>query len=252
MEERAFRGIWIPKEIWLSKELTLQEKVFLVEIDSLDNDNGCFASNKYFAEFFGLSNSRASQVVKSLQEKGYIKIDYIKKGKETINRIIRINRPPYPYLINNTGYLENETGYLESCNTPIKFSKEEYLENCKDNNILNNNTNINNIVSKKPTRHKYGEYKNVLLSDEELEKLKTEFPNDYNQRIDRLSEYMESTGKHYKSHLATIRSWARKDKPKKNSISELPNWFENQDGIKEETKVNDDELEKMMAKLGGE
>ena len=35
--ERAFKGIWIPAEIWLSKELKIMEKLFLVEIDSLDN-----------------------------------------------------------------------------------------------------------------------------------------------------------------------------------------------------------------------
>lgn len=61
-------------------------------------------------------------------------------------------------------------------------------------------------------RHRYGEYQNVLLSDSELEKLKAEFPTDWEQRIERLSEYIASTGKRYKSHLATIRSWARKDK----------------------------------------
>lgn len=62
-----------------------------------------------------------------------------------------------------------------------------------------------------PSRHKYGSYSNVLLSDEELEKLKAEFP-DWERRIERLSEYIASSGKKYKSHLATIRSWARKDK----------------------------------------
>ena len=65
-----------------------------------------------------------------------------------------------------------------------------------------------------PTRHKYGEYKNVLLSDTDMEKLKTEFPDDYNTRIERLSEYIASTGKVYKNHLATIRCWARKEKNK--------------------------------------
>ena len=54
-------------------------------------------------------------------------------------------------------------------------------------------------------------YKNVLLSDEELQKLISEFPLDYESRIERLSEYMASSGRHYKSHLATIRSWARSD-----------------------------------------
>lgn len=67
----------------------------------------------------------------------------------------------------------------------------------------------------KTTRHKYGQYNNVLLSDEEMEKLKTEFPDDYNDRIERLSSYIASTGKKYKNFLATIRNWARNDKPKK-------------------------------------
>lgn len=50
--ERAFKGVWIPKEIWLSKELTLTEKVFLTEIESLDNSDGCFASNEHFGNVF--------------------------------------------------------------------------------------------------------------------------------------------------------------------------------------------------------
>lgn len=141
--ERSFKGIWIPKEIWLSKELTLQEKVFLVEIDSLDNEDGCFASNAYFGDFFGLSNGRVSQVIKSLNEKGYITVTLEREGKQIIRRIIKINRPPYP-IYNFKGYLENERGYLESDNTPIKFSKEGYLENDKENNTLFNKLNYNN------------------------------------------------------------------------------------------------------------
>ena len=63
----------------------------------------------------------------------------------------------------------------------------------------------------KTIRHKYGEYKNVLLSDSDLEKLKSEFPSDYEIRIENLSSYIASTGKTYKNHLATIRNWARKE-----------------------------------------
>ena len=66
---------------------------------------------------------------------------------------------------------------------------------------------------KKEARHKYGAYGNVLLSDDDYGKLMAEFPADYLQRIERLSEYMASSGKSYKNHLATIRSWARKEKP---------------------------------------
>ncbi len=67
----------------------------------------------------------------------------------------------------------------------------------------------------KPTRHKYGLYENVLLTDEDYQKLQEEFPHDYSVRIERLSEYIASTGKKYKNHLATIRNWARNDVQKK-------------------------------------
>ena len=60
-------------------------------------------------------------------------------------------------------------------------------------------------------KKRYGLYQNVFLTDEDLERLREEFPSDYLERIERLSEYTASTGKSYKNHLATIRSWARKE-----------------------------------------
>ena len=66
------------------------------------------------------------------------------------------------------------------------------------------------ITPAAPIRHKYGQYQNVLLSDDDMRKLQSEFP-DWKDRIERLSEYMASAGKQYKSHLATIRSWSRRD-----------------------------------------
>lgn len=80
----------------------------------------------------------------------------------------------------------------------------------------------------KTSRHKYGLYHNVLLSDEEMEKLRVEFPADYQNRIERLSEYMASTGKSYKNCLATIRNWARRDKEKnQKDLSEDGKWHVN-------------------------
>ena len=67
---------------------------------------------------------------------------------------------------------------------------------------------------KKGIKHKYGEYKNVLLSEEELERLQEELP-DWRNMIERLSEYIASSGKKYKSHYATLRSWHRRE-PKSN------------------------------------
>ena len=63
MTKRAFKGIWIPSTIWLDKDISIHEKVMLAEIDSLDNKDGCFASNAYFAEFFSLSKRRVSTII---------------------------------------------------------------------------------------------------------------------------------------------------------------------------------------------
>ena len=57
----------------------------------------------------------------------------------------------------------------------------------------------------------YGEFQNVLLTDDELEKLKTKFNSHYTEKIENLSEYLKSKNKKYSSHYATILMWARKD-----------------------------------------
>lgn len=70
---RDFKGIWIPKEIWLDKRLNALDKIILAEIDSLDNDeNGCFASNKYIAEFCGCSETKVSTAISKLIDFGYL------------------------------------------------------------------------------------------------------------------------------------------------------------------------------------
>ncbi len=162
--KRAFKGIWIPKEVWESKELTLQQKVMLVEIDSLDNEKGCYASNKYFSEFFGISSGRVSQVINELIDKGYLNAEYIKEDNQILGRILKIQSPPYPVKVFrklNRGYLENDEG-------GIKYSKGGYLENYKDNNIIynninNNNNNIYDFLQKELGR---------TLSSTEIEKVK--------------------------------------------------------------------------------
>lgn len=131
---RDFKGVWIPKEIWLSTDLNLQEKAFIVEIHSLDNENGCFAGNAYFAEFFQLSKSRVSQIIKGLEEKGLIRTNYIYKpdSKEIDKRIIRINEDGYFKILG-----------IKDINRGIKDIKEGYLGNATDNN-----PNLNNPIKK--------------------------------------------------------------------------------------------------------
>ena len=64
----------------------------------------------------------------------------------------------------------------------------------------------------------FGRYENVFLSDTELAELQADFPTVWQEYIERLSEYMASTGRTYKNHAATIRRWAAEDLRKDNSI----------------------------------
>src|SRR5947209_9218083 len=84
---RDFKGIWIPKEIWLSDQLSLMEKVLFVEIHSLDNERGCFASNKYFADFFGIHPRRIAAHISSLKSKGFVTVTVRNRNE----RVIRVN-----------------------------------------------------------------------------------------------------------------------------------------------------------------
>ena len=76
----------------------------------------------------------------------------------------------------------------------------------------------------KPAKHKYGECKNVLLTDRELERLKSIFPTDWQERIDDLSWYMASKGEPYKDHYATIRNWERKNARKAKDKPDDKKW----------------------------
>ena len=67
MTNRDFKGVWIPKDVYLNTQLSLIEKILLVEIQSLDNEKGCFAGNTYFAEFLGVSITSISLGIKKLR-----------------------------------------------------------------------------------------------------------------------------------------------------------------------------------------
>lgn len=146
-----------------------------------------------------------------------------------------------------------------------RTTSEQQVNTNKNVNNIKNEKNVINIIpdsdepepapgkkskSDKPVKHKYGEYKNVLLTDEELDKLKTEY-SDWKDRIERLSSYVASTGKSYKSHYATIRNWARKDAEKPGRKEMVPSWMNKQNKFNDfqQRDYDFDELEaKLLAK----
>ena len=91
-------------------------------------------------------------------------------------------------------------------------ANESNLEPIKDKGLrIKDKGDKEKVKKEKPPKHKYGKYNNVLLSDIEMEKLQAEFPLDWEQRIENVSEYCASHGKNYTDYLATIRNWARRE-----------------------------------------
>ena len=89
------------------------------------------------------------------------------------------------------------------------------------------NVNILKTRNKKPEtrnkkeiiKEKFGEFENVLLSVDELQKLKSKLGAETESYIERLSSYIASSGKKYKSHYATILSWTQKDAKNSGGVS---------------------------------
>lgn len=102
----------------------------------------------------------------------------------------------------------------------------------------------------KPKKKKYGTYKHVLLSDDELQKLRDEYGEEMTKRcIVFLDEYTERKGYKCKSHYLTIKDWvldAVKERERKKRTTQriLPTYTQ------QEQKADDPEEKKeLMEKL---
>lgn len=165
-------------------------------------------TDKMLATIFRMKESTVTMALNTFSEFGMIEI---------VDGVITI---PNWGRHQNLDQLENKKQYMR--NYMKEYREKQKLLVCKTNsksNVSEADKDIEEDIDidkdnidkpQKNIRHKYGLYKNVLFTDDDLEKLKTEFV-DWEQRIERLSEYIASTGKSYKNHLATIRAWSRKE-----------------------------------------
>lgn len=85
--QRDFKGIWIPKDLWFDKTLNWQEKIILLEIDSLcTEEKGCYASNEYLADFCQCGITTISTCISKLIRNGYIYQESF-NGKQRVLRM---------------------------------------------------------------------------------------------------------------------------------------------------------------------
>lgn len=180
------------------------------------------------AQQFGISKREATNAVVALEKIGVVRrhLRTIDVNGTKMANVLFLELVPKALLALTCGEVtpitfKSDTSHVQKGDlsrsevTPLTFKSETNTENTIENTTETSTRDRATVTApakaapeKKGT---YGCYGNVKLSDTDLSKLKAEFPADWQERIDRLSTYMDSSGKSYKNHLATIRNWARRD-----------------------------------------
>lgn len=179
-------------------------------------------------------------------------------GRKSMSNYLRVSESKIYRIINDfksEQQIEQQTSNQNSLITILNWDKyqqneqqnEQQMNNERTTNEQQVNTNknvkndknvkneiINNIPASEETssadiakankkdampKHKYGEYKHVLLKDEELQKLKNDYQN-WKELIKYLDEYIEMKGYKAKSHYLCIKKWVV-DAVKKNSKTKI-------------------------------
>jgi len=225
MEElnRDFKGVWIPKEVYLSKELSWTEKILLVEIDSLDNEDGCFSKNDYFANFLGVSETHVSRMISKLKKLGLISVESF-DGR---TRVLHSNLSANPALS-----AISESNNMQECQSSIDNDvKADYAKRsrqtmqkcqgrlCKNADHNNTTSNIyNNIYkeNKKKVLDKPKQRSNKFIPPtvEEIRAYCKERKN--NVDPESFYDFYESKGwmvgkTKMKDWKAAVRTWERRD-----------------------------------------
>ena len=69
----------------------------------------------------------------------------------------------------------------------------------------------------------WSKYRNVFLTEKEYKQLKADFFG-LDSLIEQLSAYIQSTGKRYADHAATLRIWAKRQKTERKSTPGIPDY----------------------------
>lgn len=186
-------------------------------------------SNKKLAEEIGLTENELRTAIKHLELTGEI-------NKQSTSRNTLITVVNYDcYQAASQTDNEQITSNSQTDNEQITTNKNEK----NDKNLKNERIQARAYTQNSNFKSSYGEFKNVLLTDDEYSLLIEQFGNP-EQLIKRLDEYKEQSGKQYNSDYMAIRKWVveavKEDEAKKPPIDETYNI----DEINRKAMFNDD------------
>ena len=138
--------------------------------------------------------------INELKEYGYLKAEQKRENNRFAEMVYIIIENPAE------GFPLTDFQQTENLQTEKQISENQPLQNTNDNKVLKKQNTNNNIPKDK--KHKLGTYLNVLLSDNELQKLVDELGSEKAKAvIDNFSELKEMKGYKYKSDYLAIKKW---------------------------------------------
>ena len=120
--------IVISKEILINKDLTYFQKFILAKITNLDNDKGCFATNKYFADLLSTSQSCVSKAINSLKNRGLIEVTL----KDNTDRSMTIAKKDRGGVVKGQGGLSKRTGSSVTINIDTNIDNNKIYKSFID------------------------------------------------------------------------------------------------------------------------
>lgn len=195
----------------LADELDFEENTVLLALRSLEQLNMIVTDNGFFS-------------IAGWEE--YQNIEGMDKIREQ-NRIRQAKYKQKQKLIQSGNVTDNVTVTQGNAT-----DKDIDIEEEKEKDIINNNISpsASPSKSKKPVKKKHGEFKKVLLTEEELQKLTDEYGDILTlEAITFLDEYIAEKGYKSQSHYLAIRRWVieavqdRKKKPAANNAAKPKN-----------------------------
>ena len=211
----------------LFKELSSDAKILyaclLDRIDLSDKNGWRDSEGRVYIiftieEIMGAINTSNKTAVKILNELEGIGL--IKRKRQGLGK------PNLIYVMDFMSGFEVEcksyTSEVKKVHSRSVKSTFQEVKNLQRTNTNNNKTDITKTDLNKGKKS-FGTYKNVFLSDEDMNRLKTTLGLRVENYIERLSTYLKSTGGHYDDHCATILSWFHKDQGNKHDTgSNIP------------------------------
>jgi len=161
IDDRDFKGVWIPKEIYLCEDLNWTEIILLTEIDSLDKGNGCFASNEYLAKFIRVKMTRLANIISSLRKRKYIE-DLGFDGRKRYLRVIKKDNAALSKKI--TQHYQKS----EDINIDINTSIKPPLYSLQSGGIVSENSGTENS-GEKTLKDKIIEFKQIPEREKRIE-----------------------------------------------------------------------------------